>query len=89
MPFEMERAFYARMYGSSVWDRVRLGDTNLLVEVEHDDALPGDETRWGFGNPICSERTGGRFCWPPHGSGRSGRLAVSGCRAEEEGTTIS
>jgi hypothetical protein len=40
MPFEMDRAFYARMYGPSVGDRVRLGDTNLLVEVERDEASP-------------------------------------------------
>jgi urease subunit alpha len=39
------------MYGPTVGDRVRLGDTNLLVEVEHDDASSGDETLWGFGNP--------------------------------------
>ena len=52
MPFEMDRAFYARMYGPTVGDRVRLGDTNLLVEVERDDASRGDETLWGFGKTI-------------------------------------
>jgi hypothetical protein len=51
MPFEIDRALYARMYGPTVGDRVRLGDTNLLVEVEQDYASPGDETLWGFGNP--------------------------------------
>jgi urease alpha subunit len=50
MPFEIDRALYARMYGPTVGDRVRLGDTNLLVEVERDDAASGDETLWGFGN---------------------------------------
>ena len=40
---------YACMYGPTVGDRVRLGDTNLLVEVERDEASPGDETLWGFG----------------------------------------
>ncbi len=38
-------------------DRVRLGDTNLLVEVERDEASPGDETLWGFGKIIRSPRT--------------------------------
>ena len=33
MPFEIERGLYARMYGPTVGDRVRLGDTNLLVKV--------------------------------------------------------
>jgi urease alpha subunit len=27
MPFEIDRAFYARMYGPATGDRVRLGDT--------------------------------------------------------------
>ena len=36
MPFEIDRSLYARMYGPTVGDRVRLGDTNLLVEVERD-----------------------------------------------------
>ena len=59
MPFEMDRAFYARMYGPTVGDRVRLGDTNLLVEVEQDYTGYGDETLWGFGKPNRSART----CW--------------------------
>ena len=64
MPFEIDRNLYARMYGPTVGDRVRLGDTNLLVEVERDEASPGDETLWGFGKTI---RDG------LHMSGRAGR----------------
>jgi urease subunit alpha len=45
------------MYGPTVGDRVRLGDTNLLVEVERDEASPGDETLWGFGKTNRSPRT--------------------------------
>src|SRR5437868_4374396 len=52
MPFEIDRGLYARMYGPTTGDRVRLGDTNLLVEVERDEAQPGDETLWGFGKTI-------------------------------------
>jgi urease subunit alpha len=52
MPFEIDRSLYARMYGPTIGDRVRLGDTNLLVEVERDEASPGDETLWGFGKTI-------------------------------------
>ena len=48
MPFEIDRALYARMYGPIVGDRVQLGDTNLLVEVERDEASPGDETPLGL-----------------------------------------
>jgi urease subunit alpha len=51
MPFEIDGGLYARMYGPTTGDRVRLGDTNLLVEVERDDASPGNERLWDFGNP--------------------------------------
>ena len=54
MPFEIDRSLYARMYGPTVGDRVRLGDTNLLVEVERDEALPGDETFWNLHKTIRS-----------------------------------
>ncbi len=52
MPFEMDRAFYARMYGPTVGDRMRPGDTNLLVEVERDEASPDDATVKGLGETI-------------------------------------
>ena len=52
MPFEIDRTLYARMYGPTVGDRVRLGDTNLFIEVERDYAGYGDETSWGFGKTI-------------------------------------
>ena len=57
MSFEIDRRLYARMYGPTTGDRVRLGDTSLLVEVERDEAQPGDETLWGFGKTIRSPRT--------------------------------
>ena len=59
MPFEIDCSLYARMCGPTAGDRVRLGDTNLLVEVEKDDAQAGDATLWGFGKTIRSPRT----CW--------------------------
>ncbi len=52
MPFELDRRTYTRLYGPTVGDRVRLGDTNLLVEVERDEAAYGDEPLWGFGKTI-------------------------------------
>lgn len=36
MPFAIPRAAYADMYGPTVGDRVRLGDTDLIIEVERD-----------------------------------------------------
>ncbi|GAB2811879.1 urease subunit alpha [Lentzea nigeriaca] len=40
---------YAAAYGPRKGDRVRLGDTGLVVEVESDASMPGDEFVVGFG----------------------------------------
>jgi len=45
----MTREQYARFYGPTTGDRVRLGDTSLVVEVERDYAQPGDELTTGGG----------------------------------------
>jgi len=39
----LPRAEYARLYGPTTGDRVRLADTDLWVEVEADDTEPGEE----------------------------------------------
>ena len=41
----MSRKAYAEMYGPTTGDAVRLGDTSLLAEVEHDFAVPGGRHR--------------------------------------------
>lgn len=47
----MSRQQYASMYGPTVGDRLRLGDTNLVVEVEkdHTEGHYGDEAQYGGG----------------------------------------
>jgi urease subunit alpha len=45
----MDRGEYARRYGPTTGDRVRLADTGLWVEVEADDVDPGDELVGGCG----------------------------------------
>ena len=49
---ELDRVAYASIYGPTTGDRVRLGDTNLLAEVEGDDTAPGSEPLIGFGKTI-------------------------------------
>ncbi|HMC48115.1 MAG TPA: urease subunit alpha, partial [Caballeronia sp.] len=49
---KMDRAAYARLYGPTTGDRLRLGDTNLIVEIEHDFATYGDEITFGGGKVI-------------------------------------
>ncbi len=48
----LTRKEYARMYGPTTGDAVRLGDTSLLAEVEHDHAVPGDECLHGGGKTL-------------------------------------
>jgi urease subunit alpha len=57
MPFGMTRDEYTRRYGPTAGDRVRLGDTDLWVEVEADHVGFGDEPLWGYGKNIRSRMT--------------------------------
>ena len=52
MPFSIERAAYAAMYGPTVGDRVRLADTELFIEVEADRTVYGEEVKFGGGKVI-------------------------------------
>lgn len=52
MSFQMSRKQYADMFGPTVGDQVRLGDTNLLIEVEKDYTMYGDEVKFGGGKVI-------------------------------------
>ena len=45
----MTRAAYAAMYGPTKGDRVRLANTSLVAEVEHDHGVPGEELTTGGG----------------------------------------
>jgi urease subunit alpha len=46
------RRQYAELYGPTVGDRVRLADTDLLIEVERDFTTYGDEVKFGGGKVI-------------------------------------
>jgi len=52
VPFSIERAAYAAMYGPTVGDRVRLADTELFIEVEADRTVYGEEVKFGGGKVI-------------------------------------
>ncbi|MEC9454201.1 MAG: urease subunit alpha [Pseudomonadota bacterium] len=49
---KITRAHYAALYGPTTGDAVRLGDTSLLAEIEHDYAVPGDECLHGGGKTL-------------------------------------
>jgi len=49
---KISRQAYAEMYGPTVGDKVRLADTELVIEVEKDWAIPGEEVKFGGGKVI-------------------------------------
>ena len=52
MPQAMSRAAYAQMFGPTVGDRLRLADTDLIIEVERDFTTYGEEVKFGGGKVI-------------------------------------
>jgi urease subunit alpha len=52
MSLSINRIKYANMYGPTVGDRVRLGDTDLIIEVEKDYTVYGEENKFGGGKTI-------------------------------------
>ena len=52
MALKLSRQAYAEMFGPTVGDRVRLADTALIVEVEKDFTLYGEEVKFGGGKVI-------------------------------------
>jgi urease subunit alpha len=52
MPYAIPRSAYAAMYGPTTGDRLRLGDTDLIIEVERDLTAYGEEVKFGGGKVI-------------------------------------
>ena len=48
----ISRQAYANMFGPTTGDRVRLGDTEIIIEVENDLTVYGDEVKFGGGKVI-------------------------------------
>jgi len=49
---KISRDRYADMYGPTTGDKIRLADTELIIEIEHDHAVYGDEAKFGGGKTI-------------------------------------
>eukprot|EP01062_Namystynia_karyoxenos_P055740 TRINITY_DN46796_c0_g1_i1.p1 TRINITY_DN46796_c0_g1~~TRINITY_DN46796_c0_g1_i1.p1 ORF type:complete len:896 (+),score=283.94 TRINITY_DN46796_c0_g1_i1:66-2690(+) len=61
-PYVMARGAYAETYGPTTGDRVRLGDTSLIAQVERDHTCYGDECVFGGGKVLregMGQRSGG------------------------------
>ena len=52
MPVKISRPDYAAMYGPTTGDRLRLADTDLIIEVERDLTIYGEEVKFGGGRVI-------------------------------------
>src|ERR671912_332773 len=52
MPARLSRAAYADMFGPTAGDRVRLADTDIIIEVEKDFTTYGEEVKFGGGKVI-------------------------------------
>jgi urease subunit alpha len=59
MSARIDRRHYADMFGPTVGDRVRLGDTDLVARIERDHAVYGDECKFG-GGKVLRDRQGQR-----------------------------
>ena len=51
-PASLPRAAYAGMFGPTTGDRIRLADTSLIIEVERDHTVYGEEVKFGGGKVI-------------------------------------
>ena len=75
---------YARLYGPTAGDRIRLADTDLLIEVEVDHCVGGDEAVFG-GGKVIRESMGQSAATPRRGHARPrdhrcGHPRPLGCR---------
>jgi urease subunit alpha len=52
MPSKMNRDAYAQMFGPTVGDKLRLADTDIIIEVEKDYTIYGEEVKFGGGKVI-------------------------------------
>ena len=52
MPTSIPRSSYAAMFGPTTGDKVRLADTDLIIEVERDHTTYGEEVKFGGGKVI-------------------------------------
>ena len=52
----LTRRQYADLYGPTTGDRVRLADTELLIQIERDHTTYGEEVKFEIGRASCRER---------------------------------
>ena len=76
MSMKLSRTAYADMFGPTTGDRVRLADTDLIIEIEKDFTTYGEEVKFGGGKVIRdgmgqSQGRAGAAPWTPSSPMRS------------------
>lgn len=62
MSVNISKQAYAEMFGPTTGDRLRLADTDLWIEVEHDFTVYGEEVKFGGGKVIRDGMGQGQLC---------------------------
>ena len=52
MGITLNREHYISMYGPTTGDKIRLADTEIIIEIEHDHTIYGEEVKFGGGKSI-------------------------------------
>ena len=52
MSYKISREQYASMFGPTTGDKIRLADTDIIIEIEKDFSVYGDESKFGGGKSI-------------------------------------
>ena len=52
MSFEIDRKRYSDLFGPTTGDKIRLGDSELFIEIEKDFTVYGDESKFGGGKTL-------------------------------------
>ena len=52
MSFEIDRKRYSDLFGPTAGDKIRLGDSQLIIEIEKDLTVYGDESKFGGGKTL-------------------------------------
>ena len=72
MTLRIPRRQYADLFGPTAGDRIRLADTELLIEVERDLTVAGEEAKFGGGKVLRDGMGQSATCYFSRGRTRSG-----------------
>jgi urease subunit alpha len=75
MSVKLSRPSYAGHYGPTTGDRIRLADTELVIEIEKDFAIYGEEVQFGGGKVIRDGQ--GQSALPPGSVGQQLDLVIT------------